>query len=340
MIDQTLTAFRDLIQEDIGKRGLRTDPTRNLINAFPDDFANACRDLAGAERPAVAIVTGFYIVHGHPPAAETDGPPGALFLARVLFHLGFRVALLTDQYCLEPLKVGLRCCGLVNQIPVLAMPSLPEHWPQFLKAGWLPFARDRFRLTHLIALERVGPSHTLESLQAQLQPSGALGEVYLDFLHEVPIEDQDCCHNASGRDISRFTAPAHLLFESVHQELPDVRTIGIGDGGNEIGMGKIPWTVIRANIAGGSKIACRVPTHHLIVCGISNWGAYGLALGTLLLRGKPLPADFVSQEKELLQKMIELGPLVDGVTGYQVLSVDGIPFDRYLEPLQQMAAQL
>jgi hypothetical protein len=105
-------------------------------------------------------------------------------------------------------------------------------------------------------------------------------------------------------------------------------------------MGKIPWTVIRNNIPGGSKIACRVPTRHLIVCGISNWGAYGLALGTLLLRGKKMPPDFLRQEKDLLQKMVEDGPLVDGVTGQPGLSVDGIPFDRYIKPLHEMAALL
>jgi hypothetical protein len=64
-----------------------------------------------------------------------------------------------------------------------------------------------------------------------------------------------------------------LLFESIQQHLPAVTTIGIGDGGNEIGMGKIPWEVIRRNIPGGGRIACRVPTSFLLVCGISNWGA-------------------------------------------------------------------
>jgi len=35
-------------------------------------------------------------------------------------------------------------------------------------AGWLPFVRETFRATHLVALERVGPSHTEESVQRQL----------------------------------------------------------------------------------------------------------------------------------------------------------------------------
>ena len=91
-----LNTIRDLIQEDVGKRGLRTDPSRNLITACPGDFGAACRSVAEADQPAVAIVTGFYIPTGNPPTAETDGPLGALFLARALTPLGIRVALLTD----------------------------------------------------------------------------------------------------------------------------------------------------------------------------------------------------------------------------------------------------
>ena len=44
-IEQRLTAMRDLIQEEVGNRGLRRDPQSNLINACPDDFAGACRSV-------------------------------------------------------------------------------------------------------------------------------------------------------------------------------------------------------------------------------------------------------------------------------------------------------
>ena len=76
-VEQRLTAIRDLIQEDVGNRGLARDPVANLINACPDDFAAACRSIAAAERPSVVILTGFYIAHAEPPCGETDGPLGA-----------------------------------------------------------------------------------------------------------------------------------------------------------------------------------------------------------------------------------------------------------------------
>jgi hypothetical protein len=137
-----------------------------------------------------------------------------------------------------------------------------------------------------------------------------------------------------GKDITAHMAPAHLLFENKRA----ICTIGIGDGGNEIGMGKIPWEVIQRNVPGGGLVACRVPTDHLIVCGISNWGAYGLAAGVTVLTGRKLDRELFGLEREceLLRVMVEKGPLVDGVLGRSALSVDGLPFDEYAMPLRQI----
>jgi hypothetical protein len=139
-----------------------------------------------------------------------------------------------------------------------------------------------------------------------------------------------------SRDITDRMSPAHWLFED--QNGTRVTTIGIGDGGNEIGMGRIGWETIRRNIPDGGLIACRVPTDHLVVCGVSNWGAYGVAAGLRVLRGLPMDAELFDPAREsvLLQVMIARGPLVDGTTGQPSLSVDGLNMDRYLEPLRQL----
>ena len=52
-------------------------------------------------------------------------------------------------------------------------------------------------------------------------------------------------------------------------------TIGIGDGGNEIGMGRVRARVVR-DVPNGAKIASVVRTDHLVVAGTSNWGAWGV----------------------------------------------------------------
>jgi len=114
-----------------------------------------------------------------------------------------------------------------------------------------------------------------------------------------------------------------------------ITTIGVGDGGNEIGMGKISPEVIGRNIPQGELIACRVATDHLIVCGVSNWGAYALAAGVALLRGARLDTSLleVEKEREYLRIMVEQGPLVDGVTAQPTVTVDGLPFEEYAKPL-------
>lgn len=325
MSDRVLQAMRDVIQEDVGRRGLRTDPTTNLVSACAGDFAAACRSLADTRDAAVAVVTGFFIPHAEPPCGETDGPLGAVFLARALVPLGIRVALVTDPFGTAALGAGLAACGLAQAVPVLPVPSAGPCDP------WLA----GLRLTHLVALERVGPSHTPASLQQQPGTSPAHVQ---QFAAEVPPEHHDRCHTMKGRDITAHMAPAHLLFEAPGRPA----TIGIGDGGNEIGMGKIPWDVIRRNIPGGGLVACRVPTDHLLVCGVSNWGAYGLAAGVLHLRGQAPAPDLFDPEREraLLRVMVEQGPLVDGVTGKPTVSVDGLAFERYAVPLVELGRLL
>jgi hypothetical protein len=337
--DQILRAICEIIQADVGKRGLRADPNRNLITETAGDFETACRSIADAAHPALAIVTGFYIPHARPPSGETDGPLGALFLARALSPLGIYVVLATDDFCAVALRAGLKACGLTSAVPVVVLPSALESRGQPPEGYWRAFMARHdplpHLLTHLVALERAGPSHTPESMQAQKQTDSKLVR---QFVRDVAAEHHDRCHTMRGRDITAMTSPAHLLFEACRRQTPVIGSIGIGDGGNEIGMGKIPWDVIRRNVPGGAQVACRVPTDQLIVSGVSNWGAYGLAAGVAILRGHALPRALfdIERERELLRIMVEQGPLVDGLSGQATISVDGLEFERYAAALRQI----
>src|SRR5438874_13592234 len=103
MSEPDFDRIRDLIQEDVGNRGLRADPAANLITAYPGDLGAACRSIVETPGAVIGIVTGFYIPHAKPPCGETDGPLGALFLARALTPLGAKVVLATDAFCTRPL---------------------------------------------------------------------------------------------------------------------------------------------------------------------------------------------------------------------------------------------
>ena len=333
MSDAVLREIRDLIQVDVNHRGLATDPEANLINAWPDDFAGACRSIAETPNPVIGVVTGFYIADANPPAGETDGPLGALFLARALTPLGIRVNLIPDYFCKGALHAGLEASGLRRSDLWILDDSPPPSsgWSELLDMGFRPAFGPLFELTHLIALERAGPSHTRESLQAQ---AGCTADAINRFEREAPQEGRGGLYSMRGRDLSEYMGPSHRFFENAARP-PRITTIGIGDGGNEIGMGKIPWDVIRRNVPNGGLIACRVPTDYLIVSGVSNWGAYALAAGMGLLRGAKLDPSLFDPEKEreLLRIMVEKGPLVDGVTGRPTVTVDGLSFDEYVKPL-------
>ena len=127
-----------------------------------------------------------------------------------------------------------------------------------------------------------------------------------------------------------YRPPPKLFAPAAHSNR--LASIGIGDGGNEIGMGKIPHDTIVRNIPNGDLIHCRVATDHLIVAGVSNWGAYALAAGVALLREVELPAELFDPEREraILQTMVDAGPLVDGVTNRQTATVDGLSWDEYV----------
>src|SRR5205807_10304259 len=98
---------------------------------------------------------------------EPDGPLGALFLARALVPLGIKVVLATDGFCARALEAGLAVGGLRKAVPLVVLPKYERAGSQSLSDSWDEFAGRAGPLTHLIALERVGPSHTPESVRAQ-----------------------------------------------------------------------------------------------------------------------------------------------------------------------------
>lgn len=71
-------------------------------------------------------------------------------------------------------------------------------------------------------------------------------------------------------------------------------TIGIGDGGNEIGMGKVHKRVVDG-ITNGRRIASSVTTDHLITAGVSNWGGSALVAAMAILYQCPVHSRYASR---------------------------------------------
>lgn len=148
-------------------------------------------------------------------------------------------------------------------------------------------------ITHVLAIERCGPS-----------------------ADGIP-------RNLRGEDVSDVTAPLDRLYLA-----GSWTRLAIGDGGNEIGMGSLPASVIAGSVKNGERIACRTPADHLIVAGVSNWGAWGLLAALALLRADWRAALLGALDPDLdaavLAATVEHGPAVDGVTRTAGLTVDGL----------------
>ncbi len=325
MSSELISHFDALIRRDPARRGLISSEEQ-FGPLCPGHLHAAAAHLAGHAK-CVGIVTGFYIPRGDPPAAETDGPLGSLFLAAAFAQSGIRVVVITDTLCAPAIRAAASMLDF-PQTDVLECPLGSDEWTsEFWKTS---AGRE---LTHLIALERVGPSHTLETLTAQSR-GGEVPESA--FLQSVPSSTWNHCHNMRGEIIDAHTAPLHRLFEASQATHSDIKKIGIGDGGNEIGMGCVPWEELTRRLQGdhSARIPCRIATDWNIVAGTSNWGGYALAAATLLLRGQidilhPLTLE---HEEKLLKHVVQHGPAVDGVTRLREPTVDGLPFLTYIQP--------
>jgi hypothetical protein len=128
--------------------------------------------------------------------------------------------------------------------------------------------------------------------------------------------------NMRGADVSAWNARIDELFVRAGR----VTTVGVGDGGNEIGMGNV-----RARLAkrGGlaARIASVVSVDHLVVAGVSNWGAYGIVAHLGRLAGRPL-LHTADDERRLVAACVAAGAC-DGVTRRREPTVDGLALDTH-----------
>ncbi|WMT79607.1 glutamate cyclase domain-containing protein [Bradyrhizobium sp. Ash2021] len=272
------------------------------------NLGRAAESILNTPNAHVGIVTGFYIKHATPPSPETDGLGGMAHLAAGLSSAGVAVTVITDAPCAKAVWAVVDALPApVNLEVVSTAESSVRRLRRFLEEGDRP-------LTHLIAIERVSPA-------SDGKP-----------------------HREHGWDMSRETAPLHLLFEDPTWK-PRWLTIGIGDGGNEIGMGSLPKDIVEREIPNGSVIAATTPADYLIVAGVSNWGGYGL-LATMACMSPKLRPDLLRHfnrvmDHRFLSAAVETGQAVDDSRvdspGRPQMSVDRIPWDQHASLLEEMA---
>ena len=228
---------------------------------------------------------------------ETDGPLGAASLARVLdFGLGARCVIVCDPDHVEPIVASMEAVGIsvIDQERLEKRPhtTIIEQYPLGPKNGQ-PFAKkllDTYQPKAVIFVEKTGPNinGTHHSITGTEKNPNEIGHSYhlADIAHDRGIF-----------------------------------TLGIGDGGNEVGNGLIYESVIRLQPL-GAKVATVTKTDVLISAGVSNWGAYGVAAFLAYLLKDPDLFQSEELEDYMLRQCVAAGA-TDGAYVAQLLYVDG-----------------
>lgn len=249
----------------------------------PQLWQRAVKEFAGMSK--VAVASGFFVPETKSP--ETDGPGGAVMLARAYLEQGADAVVWTDKTCLDVLKACAASVGFPDER--VLVPNLMH-------------GVEDFRPDGVIFTERLGRA--------------ANGYYY----------------NMRKKNISIWTWPLdNLAIDCLFTKVP---LIGIGDGGNEVGMGNfmvelgelLPdfrpcLSVVRATIA--------------LPVDVSNWGAYALAAALSLVWGVwrgPRPGE----EKKMLEALCASGA-VDGIKLASVPSVDGFGLERHEELISSLS---
>jgi hypothetical protein len=132
--------------------------------------------------------------------------------------------------------------------------------------------------------------------------------------------------NMRSVDITSYTARLDYIFES------GVPSIGIGDGGNEIGMGNLAEII--PTIERLPKDPAVTKVDRLIIASVSNWGGYGLVAALSRLMGRNLLPS-VEEDEGLIRRMVEAGA-VDGTSGENKYYVDNFTLEQNGKLLAQL----
>ena len=137
--------------------------------------------------------------------------------------------------------------------------------------------------------------------------------------------------NMRGTDITSQTARLDHLFEA------GVPSVGIGDGGNEIGMGNLAQVISAVDSLPDRPAVNKVD--RLVIASVSNWGGYGLVASLSRIVGRDLLPS-VEQQARLIRRMVDTGA-VDGTTGEATYTVDTFTTEQngeILDCLHQLLA--
>ena len=269
-------------------------------------------------RDAVVICTGFperaWIAR---PIVETDGPPAAATFARSLFTaLGALPIILIDEPFVPVMEATCRGAGMVP-IDLKYFENVKrEGGFQAVFVVGVPLARDKAHKLHDDLLERLCPSAVVAIERPGQNEFGVYHQVGGERIPDDAVADMDYIFKkASGLNIL---------------------TVGVGDGGNEIGMGVLGGelgTILpvtqkcRCPCGGGSAAVTR--TDVLITGTCSNWAVTALEGAIALVTGNRHALHTNSVDWRTLSACSAAGGIDGGVNYNTDPAVDDIPWPGY-----------
>lgn len=295
-----------IVSLDIGQRGItnlykaaRARSAEPLCSAA----ARSLLDLKAGEH--VMLITGS-ICRGwvSPELAETDGPIGTAALARVVSY-GFNAipVILTDPSLVKCVSATLEMAGL----------TVVGH-----NQAQAAVANERF--TSVAVVETCGSEHAAAQRDAKLLHDRFKPRAVI-CIERAGITADGTFRNSIGQDFS--AGRSRLDYVVREAQARGVPTIGVGDGGNEIGMGAIR-PAVEQHIHKGKIICADVGTDVVFPVGVSNWGCYAIQAALAILTQRSELAHTAALEKRLLEAAPRIG-LVDGFHGKREPTTDGLP---------------
>lgn len=312
-------------------------PRRGVIDLISEEVRNLTQQsvsLAAAtllrdnlKRGSVVLIATGWLDRPHinTSIAESDGPPGAAVLARAL-HVGLGAVplILVEEEIVQATiqtvqAAGLRCVSPQEAVRAVDSPAsihaasviaLPKNYAD-AKALTMSLC-DEFDVGAFIAIEKGG------------------------------MNDRQRIHTSRGHDTTDALGKADAVLEVCTDR--GIHSVAIGDGGNELGMGKIRSGLMgRLRFSENCQCDCQGgvvpirPVDVLVPATVSNWGAYGVGAALACLLDDPNILQTLELEESILRASAAAG-FIDGVSGYVAPTADGLPLKTQLAVVTMLRA--
>jgi len=251
-------------------------------------------------------------------APETDGVVAAALIARAV-DLGFkaRPVIFCEEECVEIAKA---CCGAagLRVFHDFKTSLLMSH-----TVTVLPFTKEAQKA-----------SEEANRLLDEMNPKAAIS------IERPGRNEKGFYHMANGRSITDFVAKLDDLFEGVGKR--GGLTIGIGDLGNELGMGALKEATQRIIFYGekcrcgcGSGVGNVSKADATIFGAVSEDAAYAFLACMAFLLSQPDILQSPEMETRVLEAACNHGA-IDGPSGLSILSIDYLSVKNHNHQIELM----